>query len=161
MLPDQAGTYVLILDLPRPTTINIGRLGRFAFPAGRYAYAGSARGPGGLAARVSRHLRSSKPRHWHIDYLRAEAAPVAIWYAVGSQRRECAWATALADLPRATIPVPHFGASDCHCVAHLVYFGAVRAGAMTTPREEGTAPPDLETFVRAVGEPISQERLHV
>ena len=161
MLPDQPGTYVLLLDLPHPTAIDIGRLGRFEFPAGRYAYVGSARGPGGLAARVSRHLRSPKLSHWHIDYLRAKADPVEIWYAVGSQRKECAWATALAGLPSATIPVPRFGASDCKCLAHLIHLGESPGVTITAPLQKGAAPRDLEVFIQAVREPVSQEHLHV
>ena len=70
MLPDQPGTYVLILRVFRPASVRVGRLGRFHFPAGWYAYVGSARGPGGLAARISRHLRSPKPSRWHVDHLR-------------------------------------------------------------------------------------------
>ncbi|MFQ6101407.1 MAG: DUF123 domain-containing protein [Anaerolineae bacterium] len=136
----------MILRLPRPTTVGVGRLGRFQFPAGWYAYAGSARGPGGLAARISRHLRSSKLLHWHIDYLRAYAHPVAAWYAVGTQKRECAWAQALSGLPGASISMPRFGASDCRCPTHLVYFAT---------------PPDVEAFARTVGEPTSEDTLHV
>jgi len=146
MLPDQSGTYVLVLRLPRPIAIDVGRLGRFQFPGGWYAYAGSARGPGGLAARVSRHLRVSKPLHWHVDYLRARAQPEQVWYAVGAQRRECAWAQELTSLPGASVPIPQFGASDCQCIAHLIHFGS---------------PPDREAFARAVGEPISQEKFNV
>ena len=137
---------MLVLRLPRSTAIDVGRLGRFQFPAGWYAYAGSARGPGGLAARVSRHLRSSKPLHWHVDYLRARAQPDLVWYAVGSERRECAWANGLAGLPGASIPVPQFGASDCQCLTHLVHFATL---------------PDRTAFARAVGESISQETLNV
>jgi Uri superfamily endonuclease len=144
MLPDLPGTYALILRLPRPASIRVGRLGQFQFPAGWYAYAGSAHGPGGLAARVSRHLRSSKSLHWHVDYLRTSARPVEIWYAVGTQKRECAWAQAMSELPGASIPVPRFGASDCRCPAHLFHF---------------VAPPDLAAFVRVVGAPVSQEML--
>jgi len=146
MLPDQAGTYALILELPRPATIAVGKLGRFSFPAGWYAYAGSARGPGGLAARLSRHLRSLKPLRWHVDYLRVYTRPIAAWYAVGARKQECAWAKALASLPGASAPVPRFGASDCRCPAHLIHFAT---------------PPDLKTFARAVGEPVSQELLNV
>jgi len=146
MLPDRPGTYVLILRLPRPATVNVGQLGRVRFPAGWYAYVGSAYGPGGLAARISRHLRSPKHLHWHVDYLRAESSPVEIWSAVGTGKRECAWARALSGLPGASIPVLRFGASDCHCPAHLIHF----AGS-----------PDLAAFVRAVGEPVSQEKLDV
>jgi Uri superfamily endonuclease len=124
MLPKQAGTYALTLRLSRPRTISIGRLGAFSFPAGWYAYAGSARGPGGLAARVGRHLQASKTRHWHIDYLRTHAKPVVIWYTTCTQSRECRWARALSQLPGASMPAPGFGASDCRCPAHLVLLPA-------------------------------------
>jgi len=145
MPPDQAGTYVLILRLLRFATITVGRLGRFRLPAGWYAYAGSAYGPGGLAARLERHLRSPKPLRWHIDYLRTHARPVEIWYTVGTQKRECAWAQTLSGLPGASIPAPRFGASDCRCPTHLIHFAA---------------PPDLAAFTRAVGEPVSRETLN-
>lgn len=137
---------MLILHLPHPTTITVGRLGCFQFPAGWYAYAGSARGPGGLAARIARHLRVSKPLRWHVDYLRAHAQPVEVWYTQGHRRQECGWAAALFALPGASIPVPRFGASDCHCPAHLTYFATL---------------PDLAAFARAVGGPASQETLNV
>jgi Uri superfamily endonuclease len=163
---------VLILRLPHATTIDVGRLGRFSFPVGWYAYVGSARGPGGLMARISRHLRSPKPLHWHIDYLRPYALPVHVWYAMdartdaadrrrsgtdalptsamsamstGTRKRECTWARALSTLPGASVPIPRFGASDCRCPAHLVHF---------------TTSPDLMTFARAVGEAVSEEKLN-
>ncbi len=145
MLPDRAGTYTLILELPNTTAITVGRLGRFQFPRGWYVYVGSARGPGGLAARISRHLRSPKPLHWHVDYLRADAQPIEIWYATGSQKRECAWACALAGLGGASIPVPRFGASDCRCTTHLIHFVAL---------------PGVTSFARAVGEPVLSEPIH-
>ncbi len=142
MLPDQAGTYALILKLPNTAAITVGRLGRFQFPHGWYVYAGSARGPGGLAARISRHLRFPKPLHWHVDYLGADAQAVEIWYAVGIQKRECAWAGALTGLGGASIPAPRFGASDCRCPTHLLHFATA---------------PDVTAFARAVGEPVSSE----
>jgi Uri superfamily endonuclease len=143
-LPRLPGTYVLVMRLPRLTTIRVGRLGCFPFPAGWYAYVGSARGPGGLGARVSRHLRLSKPLHWHVDYVRVHAEPVEIWYTLGAQGRECAWAQALSSLPEAAVVAPGFGASDCHCTTHLFHFAET---------------PDLDTFVQAAGGPVSQERL--
>jgi len=66
------GTYALILHLSKKLErIEIGKLGRFAFDAGFYVYVGSAFGPGGLKARLQRHLRTDKPLHWHIDLLSA------------------------------------------------------------------------------------------
>jgi Uri superfamily endonuclease len=70
MHTDGKGVYVLILYLPYRRTIQIGRLGKFNFSDGYYAYVGSAFGPGGLAARLSHHLRRSHKPRWHIDYLR-------------------------------------------------------------------------------------------
>jgi Uri superfamily endonuclease len=145
MVPDRPGTYVLILHLPRSVEdICIGRLGWFRFPSGWYAYVGSARGPGGLATRLARHLRPLKPLHWHIDYLRARAEPVEVWYATGTQKRECAWARALSGLSGAHVLIPRFGASDCRCPAHLIHFVAL---------------PSMAAFAGALEEPGAREIL--
>lgn len=145
MVPDRPGTYVLILHLPRSAeNVRIGRLGWFRFPSGWYAYVGSAQGPGGLAARLARHLRQPKPLHWHIDYLRAQAQPVEAWYVAETQKRECAWARALSGFPGASVPMPRFGASDCRCPAHLIRFAA---------------PPDAATLAGILGGRILREAL--
>ncbi len=120
-LPASPGTYALILHLAQARAIQVGRLGMFRFPAGFYAYLGSAYGPGGLRARLGRHLADEKRLHWHIDYLR-QAAPVTALWLVERQRQECTWAQALATLPGARQPVPGFGASDCACPSHLIHF---------------------------------------
>ena len=44
----ETGTYVLLLHLPDNEQLTIGKLGTFDFPAGWYAYVGSAFGPGGV-----------------------------------------------------------------------------------------------------------------
>jgi Uri superfamily endonuclease len=118
-LPARAGTYVLLLHLKKPARLRIGALGRFDFPAGWYLYVGSARGPGGLAARVGRHLRSSPKRYWHIDYLRRVASVEDVWWREGVERRECAWARAIGAWEGVEVVAPRFGASDCGCEAHL------------------------------------------
>jgi Uri superfamily endonuclease len=117
------GTYVLALWLEVPSDILIGRLGTFQFPAGWYLYVGSAFGPGGLDARLGRHQRtfaSGKRAYWHIDHLRQQAVWGGAWGSDSPHRLECTWAAALHRLPGAEIVVPGFGASDCHCRAHLV-----------------------------------------
>ncbi|MDE0059499.1 MAG: GIY-YIG nuclease family protein [Defluviicoccus sp.] len=116
--PDTPGAYALILRLARDTRIDIRTLGRPMLPAGLYLYAGSARGPGGIRARVARHLRHPKARVWHIDRL-TEAARVEEVIAFPGGR-ECAVAEfALAHGAR--VPIPRFGASDCRtCEAHLL-----------------------------------------
>jgi len=129
-IPTSAGVYALLLVLIEPVTLNVGRLGEAPFPAGDYVYLGSARGPGGLRARLERHIQgdTSKP-HWHIDYLRRRAVVYGYYYQVlGSGAPpislECAWSQAVVALPGAITPLPRFGASDCSagCAAHLVAF---------------------------------------
>jgi Uri superfamily endonuclease len=107
------GTYVLLLHLGQSATAQIGKLGKFTFSEGEYTYIGSAHGPGGLRARLSRHLRAEKALHWHIDYLIALAPIVAIWWIASPERQECVWAQSLAALPNVSVPVPGFGSSDC------------------------------------------------
>lgn len=146
MIPRKPGSYVLLLRLPHPTAVDVGELGRFEFPAGWYAYAGSALGPGGLAARVGRHRRALKALHWHIDYVRPHAKPVAVWYTVDRRRKECRWAAALCEFPGASIPASRLGASDCRCATHLVHFP--------------TAPGNSD-FAAAIEDPISEELFDV
>ena len=115
------GTYLLLVRLDQNTEVAIGRLGVFAFPAGWYAYAGSALGSGGLEARLARHTRSAKRLHWHIDYLLPHGALEAIWQIASSAHLECVWADAIRSLPHAHILVSGFGSSDCPCETHLCY----------------------------------------
>lgn len=128
--PRQPGTYVLILSLARGRAIQVGRFGSFFFPVGAYLYFGSALGPGGLAARLRRHLAlvgqelpgQPKRLHWHIDYLRQEADVTAVWWACSPTNLEHDWAALAGQLPGATMPVARFGASDCHCPSHLFHY---------------------------------------
>jgi Uri superfamily endonuclease len=121
-LPRAPGTYVLMIQVTRPIVISPGRLGTFRLDEGWYAYVGSARGSGGLAARVARHLRAPRERRprWHIDYLTALAPVIYVIWATGNAKRECQWARRLLALPGSAIPIPRFGASDCHCPTHLI-----------------------------------------
>jgi len=117
----QKGVYLLIQCLPAAKRIRVGKLGVFEFAAGYYAYAGSAFGPGGLAARLRHHGRRARRPHWHIDYLRRHTRIVAIW--LGTQRRlEHEWSAALRRLTGTGVPAPGFGSANCGCATHLVRF---------------------------------------
>ncbi len=119
----QPGTYVIWFFAPHPgRRVRVGQLGEFACERGWYAYVGSALGPGGLAARVARHLRASKRRRWHVDYLQPAMRPRAVWFRSGHRRLECPWARALGAHPWARSPLSNFGASDCGCPTHLFAF---------------------------------------
>ena len=117
-LPDAGGIYLVVARLSRPTGLRV-RSGRiFKLAAGYYGYAGSARG--GLAPRLSRHLRMAKKRHWHIDFLLARASVSTIVCAVTTEKFECDFARRLTASLSA---IPGFGASDCGCPSHLFYAG--------------------------------------
>ncbi|WP_336345222.1 GIY-YIG nuclease family protein [Halalkalicoccus ordinarius] len=114
------GTYTLVIELSESTTIEVGALGEHRFPAGWYAYTGSAFGPGGLS-RVDRHRELARGErdvhHWHVDYLLDHDA-TRVDRAVRTTEREieCAVARALPDAG-----ITGFGASDCGCSSHLAY----------------------------------------
>ena len=117
------GSYILVLQLEHAVDdLQVGRLGRFPFPAGSYLYVGSAFGSGGLAARLGHHVRSDHARpHWHIDYLRARARLCEAWTVAGPVHMECRWCAALAAEPGVSIPAPGFGSRDTGCPSHLFY----------------------------------------
>lgn len=130
-LPALPGAYVLEFILSQQAEITVGRPGQASFPAGALFYLGSARGPGGLKARLGCHLQPVKlaTPHWHIDSLRAVARVRALAYLIQPAAMpvaplECLWSQALAQLPGSCLPLPGFGASDCRkgCPAHLVAF---------------------------------------
>ena len=111
------GAYILIARLARPTTLTVGGLGEIGLQAGEYAYVGSAMG--GLRQRIARHLRASKRRHWHIDYLLAVADGVEPFVWQDAAMSECELHQRL---PPGEVAVAGFGASDCRCRSHLAYF---------------------------------------
>ena len=116
------GTYILWLHLEEPKRLRIGRLGVIAFDPGHYAYVGSAFGPGGIRARVGRHLRREKKKRWHIDYLNSASQPGGAWICYGDPPLEHRWARVLSSLTGAWLPAAGFGASDCRCPSHLIGF---------------------------------------
>jgi Uri superfamily endonuclease len=123
-LPPLPGSYALALRLPQARTLRVGRLGRLEFPAGVWLYVGSARGPGGLRARVGRHWRGPAHARWHVDYLRRTAEPLGAAVRVADAALECRWAALLAGAPHWAAGPKGFGASDCRCATHLFEWAA-------------------------------------
>jgi Uri superfamily endonuclease len=119
-IPAFPGAYALVLNLREPLSLSdIRRFRDRTLAPGLYAYFGSARGPGGLAARVGRHLRAGRRPHWHIDRLlaRGEVVRVLVW----PEGDECRWRAGVQADRRASVPLPGFGSSDCRaCPAHLL-----------------------------------------
>ncbi len=113
------GAYLLLLALSRPLALPRPALKSARLGVGHYLYAGSALGPGGIRARVLRHARKGKRRHWHIDHL-TEAGTLLAALALPGMG-ECEVVRSLLALPGVTVPVPGFGSSDCRtCPAHLI-----------------------------------------
>lgn len=129
------GSYVLLVRLDEPARVRFGATGARDLARGRYAYVGSARGPGGFA-RLDRHRAVARGerdvRHWHVDHLLGHGAA-----SVAGDRRfpeavgECRLAEAVDG-----VPVPGVGATDCGCPTHL--YGE-EAGELGVP-SPGTAP---------------------
>ncbi len=113
------GAYLLLLALSRPLALPRPVLTSARLGVGHYLYAGSALGPGGIRARILRHARKGKRRHWHIDPL-TEAGTLLAALALPGMG-ECDVVRSLLALPGVTVPVPGFGSSDCRtCPAHLL-----------------------------------------
>lgn len=117
-LPAGAGAYALALRLDAPIDLPMGSSVRRLAP-GWHVYAGSARGPGGLAARIQRHFRPGKPVRWHID--RLTAAPVRVAALALPGAAECEIVARLLATGHFTVPAPGFGSTDCRCCeSHLL-----------------------------------------
>ncbi|SDD79776.1 DUF123 domain-containing protein [Rhodospira trueperi] len=122
--PTGPGAYLLALRLVSATALppRLSRPDLTALTPGWYLYAGSARGPGGLRARVRRHARANKARRWHVDWLTC-TADVLQGVFVQPGGHECALIAEARARLAVAVPVPGFGASDCRrCPAHLVEF---------------------------------------
>ena len=120
------GVYIAMFHLAYPRRIRVGKLGTIAFPAGRYAYVGTAQR--NLPARLSRHGRRRKPMRWHIDYLSVRAEMIGAIVVDGPKSLECRLAAALAH--NGADPIQGFGCTDCRCESHLFRLGSLGAFAI-------------------------------
>lgn len=113
------GNYLILLEMPQETSVQVGALGNCTFAPGWYVYTGSAQQH--LSHRVNRHLRKiRKHPHWHIDYLTPHTRAVKALPIMSYQNRECELARNLQAVGGKAIP--GFGCSDCSCKSHLFYF---------------------------------------
>ncbi|HUK84779.1 MAG TPA: GIY-YIG nuclease family protein [Candidatus Acidoferrum sp.] len=110
------GIYVLIVEISKTITVNIGAFGLLTFPSGLYAYVGSAQN--NLELRVKRHLSKQKRLFWHIDYLLSNEAVkmIGAYYKEGDKTKECKIARLL---HKNALSIAGFGCSDCQCESHL------------------------------------------
>lgn len=117
---NEGGTYVYVFHLHRAAVLRIGRLETFWFPAGYFAYVGSA--INGVKHRTDRHRDPNAPKKWNIDHLKDAATPVELWWSESMDKLECHWAMNLAMMSQFSCPALGFGSNDCKtCPAHLFH----------------------------------------
>lgn len=119
-MKSERGTYAVVFRSTESDQVEIGRWGYLNLKPGFYVYVGSAFGPGGVRARVARHLRRSKRLHWHVDYLSTVVEPVGVWFSHVPCRLEHEWSDAFSRMEGAS-GVSGFGCSDCTCDSHLFF----------------------------------------
>ncbi len=138
-----AGAYGALFEISKQLAVPTGRLGARTYPAGWYAYIGSALG--GISGRIRHHLRARHKRpHWHIDSLLPHGEMSAIVVAETRRRVECLLAAFLAQRFHV---VHRFGSSDCRCAGHL-FWSEARAplldALLEAVQDVGCTP--IETF---------------
>ena len=85
------------------------------------------KGPGGLKARLSRHVRRSKSVRWHVDRLTEQGLVIGSWIFLGGD--ECRLVQMCSYL---LMPIAGFGSSDCAtCRSHLLQWSNGRTLLLT------------------------------
>ncbi len=112
------GGYILLITLAAPVPFERKALGAHSL-TGRLLYVGSARGGGGIAARVGRHMQRGKGVRWHVDELTNAAQFASALVLPGGD--ECSIVARLLACGAFEAAVRGFGSSDCSlCPAHLL-----------------------------------------
>lgn len=110
------GVYVLVISVGEDIRIKVGALGSMSFDKGLYAYVGSAQN--GLEKRIERHVRKTKRKFWHIDYLLDNDAVgvLKVFCKEAGKHVECKIAKKISE---SGVPMKGVGSSDCKCNSHL------------------------------------------
>ncbi len=95
--PSAPGAYILQITIAESALVTIAGQSPTELTAGRYLYCGSAKGPGGLRARLARHMRRGESVHWHIDQLTERGIVIGSW--IVPNGRECELVAMLGALP--------------------------------------------------------------
>ncbi len=130
-IPPVKAVYAMLFTLEKPITITIRSLGSISLGKRIYAYIGSARGPGGLRARINHHLRRHKRRkHWHIDYITVNPVfkPLKLVYIETSMDLEEELVERILSTRQYSIVVQGFGSSDKKSISHLLVCNDVSVG---------------------------------
>ncbi len=116
--PPLPGAYAMAIEFADTVAVTLCGRPPITLSAGRYLYCGSAKGPGGLKARLSHHMRRGKSLRWHVDQLTEQGLVVGSWLFPGGD--ECELVQMCSHLP---MPIARFGSSDCAtCRSHLLFW---------------------------------------
>jgi hypothetical protein len=85
--PSLPGACATAIELADTVAVTLSSRSPIVLPAGRYLYCGSAKGPGGLKARLSRHMRRGKLVRWHVEQLTDRGLLIRSWIFPGGD--EC------------------------------------------------------------------------
>jgi len=110
------GVYILVVSVSKDINVNVGALGSVNFEKGLYVYVGSAQND--LEKRIARHLRRTKQKFWHIDYLLDDVhvKVLKVFHKNAGKPEECRVVNKIGER---CVPIKGFGSSDCKCKSHL------------------------------------------
>lgn len=118
------GVYVLLIELLSSACTTVGSLGYLCLDSGVYSYIGSAKGFGGIDARIRRHLSKVKRRlWWHVDYVTALDSSIIRLVIYAESLSVCEEDLVNAILRQRhtwSIAVPRFGSTDRKSPSHLL-----------------------------------------
>jgi sugar fermentation stimulation protein A len=111
-------SYILFIHIKKNLGVRIGALGVKFFPKGYYLYIGS--GKKYLTERLKRHLKMTKSKYWHIDYLLSKR-DVNISDIFVSEKTENQLVKKAQNSKGVKPHLDKFGASDSKNITHLFY----------------------------------------
>lgn len=142
------GIYAMLIEIESPLRL-VFRKREVVLAPGLYVYVGSAKGAGGIRARVARHQRRDKKVRWHIDLVTVSSqARVSGVVCAEAAEPECVLVPLLEEAGFSHV-IKGFGASDCRrgCTSHFLrYEGKGKCGDVLLEvfREAGLEPLSLE-----------------
>lgn len=133
------GAYGLLIRVAKRVELEVAGKKR-VFKSGYYVYSGSAQN--GLEKRLRRHCSrslaagSDGKNHWHVDCLMDVGKLLDFWILPAvNKTAECELAGIHAGWPGGE-SVDGFGAADCTCASHLVYFPRYPVQSILAPEVE-------------------------
>ncbi|WP_218042169.1 GIY-YIG nuclease family protein [Infirmifilum lucidum] len=142
------GIYAMLIEIKFPLRFEF-RKREVVLAPGLYVYVGSAKGAGGIRARVARHRRKDKKVRWHVDLVTVSPhARVSGAVCAKTAEPECILVPLLEEAGFSHV-IKGFGASDCKrgCASHFLRYegvGKCSDALLEVFREAGLEPLSLE-----------------